>query len=191
MTNLVDMTKVEGAALQLRRDWIDLRELSGSAVARIRRQYPRCEIRIDIARDLPLLRLDYTLFEQVLFNLMDNAAKYAGPEGPLVIRGRRDGPEIVVEVIDAGPGIPVTELERVFEKFYRVGRGPDPRWGDRAPSGTGLGLAICRGIVEAHGGVIRAESPVADGRGTRLIVHLPIETQPASDVGNPPQAATR
>ncbi len=98
-----------------------------------------------------MLDLDEVLFEQVLFNLLDNANKYAPPGSLISVRARRDDGQNVVQVLDEGPGIPDDELERVFEKLYRVG-GPD-----RRRAGTGLGLAICRGFVEAmHGSICAA-----------------------------------
>ncbi|MBL8699359.1 MAG: sensor histidine kinase KdpD [Alphaproteobacteria bacterium] len=181
VNNLLDMTRLEGHALTLRRDWVDLRELVGSAIVRVRRQFPGCRVEADIAPGLPLLHVDYVLFEQLLFNLMDNAIKYGAAQQPVVVRGRRVGDRIRIEVADAGPGIPPADLERVFEKFYRVRADSDPRWGDRQAPGTGLGLAICRGVVEAHGGTIRAVSPVADGHGTCIEMTLPDLAQPAQD----------
>ena len=90
------------------------------------------------------------------------------------IDGRREKTDVVVEIADEGVGINPGDLERVFDKFYRVSGG------DRQVAGTGLGLAICRGIVEAHGGTIRAASPAAQGRGTRILLRLPVEAQPAA-----------
>jgi two-component system sensor histidine kinase KdpD len=85
----------------------------------------------------------------------------------------REGAAILLRLTDEGPGIPVADLERVFDKFHRV------RAGDRQVAGTGLGLSICRGIVEAHGGTIVARSPAPAGRGTSFVLRLPIEAQPA------------
>ncbi|MGE0725216.1 MAG: DUF4118 domain-containing protein, partial [Alphaproteobacteria bacterium] len=143
--NLLDMTRIEAGALQLRRDWVDAGELIGSALARAQSRLGPRRIVVDVAPGLPLLRVDFTLFEQVLFNLLDNAAKYAPPESTVRLRAGRDGETIAISVDDEGGGIPPSDLERVFDKFYR-GSG-----GDRQPAGTGLGLSICRGIVEAHG----------------------------------------
>ena len=106
--------------------------------------------------ELPMLKIDPVLFEQVLFNLLDNASKYA-PEGSLIrIRGWSDHGSVVLQVMDEGPGIPQADLERIFDTFYRV------RKGDHVRAGTGLGLSICRGFVEAMGGTI-----VASNRGDR------------------------
>ncbi len=124
-------------------------------------------VEVDLAPGLPMLALDMVLFEQVLFNLLDNAAKYA-PAGSLIqVRARRDEGFVVLEVLDEGDGIPEAELERVFDKFYRV------RQADRQRAGTGLGLAICRGFVEAMGGTIVARRRV-DRSGSVFVIRLPV-----------------
>jgi two-component system sensor histidine kinase KdpD len=171
--NLLDMTKLESGALELKRDWVDIAELLGAAVERIRRQFGQRRIVLDLAERLPMVRIDFVLFEQVVFNLLDNALKYSPPDSTVhVVAGRR-GDAVIIEVIDDGPGIPPDDLERVFDKFHRV------RQGDRQTVGTGLGLSICRGIAEAHGGSITARSPIESGRGTAMAIRLPIEAQPA------------
>ena len=112
------------------------------------------------------MRGDDKLLEQVLFNLLDNAHKYAGDTGA-TIHARQEGAEVVLSVTDEGPGIKPAELERIFEKFYRGGR-PDGR-----KAGTGLGLSICRRLVEAMGGAIVAQSPAVRRRGARFVMRLP------------------
>jgi two-component system sensor histidine kinase KdpD len=102
-----------------------------------------------------------------LFNLLDNAHKYAGEAGAIV-HARQEGDEIVLTVTDEGPGIKPAELERVFEKFYRGGRA------DGRKAGTGLGLSISRRLIEAMGGAIVAQSPAVRRRGTRFVVRLPV-----------------
>ncbi len=172
--NLLDMTRLEAGALRPKRDWLDMRELIGTAVARAKLCLGTRQLRLALQPELPLLRLDFTLFEQVLFNLLDNAAKYS-PEWSVVrVTARRQGQTLLLEVIDDGPGIPQTDLKRVFDKFYRV------ELGDRQGAGAGLGLSICKGIVEAHGGTITAVSPVEAGHGTAFVIRLPIEPQPAA-----------
>ena len=104
-----------------------------------------------------MLRLDPVLFEQVLFNLIDNAAKYAPPGTSITLRARRDGAVVTMQVLDQGPGLPDQDQERIFDKFYRV------RAGDSQRAGTGLGLAIARGFMEAMGGTITAAN-----RGDRI-----------------------
>jgi len=110
-----------------------------------------------------------------LFNLLDNAHKYGGPAGA-IIHARCEGDEVVVTVTDEGPGIKPADLERIFEKFYRGGR-PDGR-----KAGTGLGLSICKGLVEAMGGAIVAQSPAVRKRGTRMVLRFPAERRPSLSV---------
>lgn len=170
--NLLDMTRIEAGAMQPKLDWVDPEELIATAAKRAASLTQGHEIRVHAAPALPLLRVDYILIEQVLINLLDNAAKYSPEASPidLFVTQRQD--RVVIEVVDQGQGIPHTDLEQVFDMFYRV------KAGDRQVAGTGLGLSICRSILMAHGGNIRAESPVADGTGTRMTVTLPLEEQP-------------
>jgi two-component system sensor histidine kinase KdpD len=99
-----------------------------------------------------MVKLDPVLFEQVLFNLLDNAAKYAPPGTSIHLRARLEDGSVVMEIADEGNGIPLADLERIFDSFYRV------ESADRKRAGTGLGLAICRGFVEAMGGTIVARN---------------------------------
>ena len=115
-----------------------------------------------------MLNVDAVLLEQVLVNLLDNAAKYAPPATMVRVDVFRDDRSIVIDVTDEGPGIPNDALERIFDKFYRV------RAGDRQRAGTGLGLAICRGFVEALGGKIVAQNR-PDRAGAMLHVTFPVE----------------
>jgi two-component system sensor histidine kinase KdpD len=170
--NLLDMTRLESGALQVKRDWTEVADLIGTTVSALRSRLAGRDVRIDVAPELPLIRVDFTLFQQVLSNLLDNAGKYAPAGSTVTVTARRDNDEVVIEVIDEGPGVPPDDLERIFDKFYRVTRA------DRQIAGTGLGLSICRGIVEAHGGQISARSPVRDGHGAAFTVRLPVEAQP-------------
>jgi two-component system, OmpR family, sensor histidine kinase KdpD len=159
VANLLDMTKIESGAIELDRQRVDIGEAVGAALQRVSGMVAAHRVEADLEAGLPMLNLDVMLFEQVLVNLLDNAAKYA-PQGSLItIRARRTFGAIAVEVLDEGPGIPEDLLERIFEKFHRV------KQGDRQRAGTGLGLAICRGFVEALGGKIvaanRADRPGA------------------------------
>lgn len=164
--NLLDMTRLGSGALKPRVDWVDLRDVVTAAVKRTERLARRHAIKVDIAPDTPLLCLDAVLMEQVIFNLLDNACKYAPPGSPVKVWAKRTADHIAIEVADQGPGIPPEDREKVFDMFYRV------RAADTQEAGTGLGLAICRGIVEAHGGTIKAE-PGLHGAGTCIIIHLP------------------
>jgi two-component system sensor histidine kinase KdpD len=154
--NLLDMTRLESGAIELRLDLVDVAEIVGAALEHAGNVLARHRIEVSVAADLPMVRLDAVLFEQVLFNLLDNAAKYSPP-----------GSRIELEVVDEGPGIPPGDLERVFDKFYRV------QAQDRQRAGTGLGLAICRGFVEAQGGQIEARNR-RDRSGAILTVRIPV-----------------
>jgi two-component system sensor histidine kinase KdpD len=124
---------------------------------------------LELEADLPMLELDAVLFEQALFNLLDNAAKYAPPETTISIRGWRDKDIVSLQILDEGEGIPDSELESVFDKFYRAQKG------DHVRPGTGLGLAISRGFVEAMGGTISANNR-SDRSGAVLTIRLPVAT---------------
>jgi len=177
VSNLLDMTRLESGALDIKRDWVEVGDAVRAAATRARKSFPKRELVVSIASNLPLVRGDTSLLEQIVFNLLDNADKYTEPGEPTAVAATaRDG-DVIISVTDQGPGIPPEDLERIFDKFQRL------QTGDGRAPGTGLGLAICRGIVQAMGGTIRAESPVAAGRGARLVVHLPagvpsLEPQP-------------
>ena len=166
--NLLDMTRLGHGALKPRLAPQDVAELIGGARARMNGVLRGHRLRVDLAPDLPLACADAVLMEQVLVNILDNAAKYA-PEGTeIVLHAVRRANLIEITVTDCGPGIPQADLSRVFDMFYRVAGG------DRQRAGTGLGLAICKGLVEAMGGTIRAEAGSPDGTGTCIVVTLPI-----------------
>jgi len=150
IANLLDMTRLESGAIRPRTGPVDLAELVGSALERAGRILAGHRVDVDLAASLPMLNLDAVLFEQVLFNLLDNAAKYAPAGSLIVVRAGREDGHVRVEVLDEGEGIPQEDVERIFDKFYRV------HARDRQRAGTGLGLAICRGFVEAMGGAIKA-----------------------------------
>jgi two-component system sensor histidine kinase KdpD len=167
VANLLDMTKIESGGIELDRQLVDIDEAVGAALQRAAGMVGNHHIEVDLEANLPMLHLDVMLFEQVLVNLLDNAAKYA-PAGSLItIRARRTfAKKIAIEVLDEGPGIPEDRLERVFEKFHRV------KQGDRQRAGTGLGLAICRGFVDALGGKIAAANR-ADRSGAIFTITFP------------------
>lgn len=173
VANLLDITRLESGAIELRRDWVEVGDVIGSAIGRIRAQLGNRKVDLDIPPGMPLIRVDFALFEQTLFNLLDNAAKYAPDGSTIRVSTRVEGAKLIIEVVDNGPGIPESDLERIFDKFYRV------KAGDRRAAGTGLGLSICRGFVEAHGGTVSARSPVAAGRGTAFAIRMPIDPQPS------------
>ena len=167
VANLLDMTRLESGALELKLELIDVAEIVGSALQRAGNVLAGHRVEVNIEPDLPILRLDLVLFEQVLFNLLDNAAKYSPSGGLIEIHATRDGELVEIEVVDEGPGIPPADFERIFDKFYRV------QAQDRRRAGTGLGLAICRGFVEALGGWIVARNR-RDRSGAVLTIRMPV-----------------
>jgi two-component system sensor histidine kinase KdpD len=127
-------------------------------------------VQLDLAADVPMVALDAVLFEQVLFNLLDNAAKYAAAGTTIFIRTWRDQNSVALQIIDEGEGIPEDDIEHIFDKFYRVEKT------DQVRPGTGLGLAISRGFVEAmHGTIVAANR--TDRRGAMFTITLPMAHQ--------------
>jgi len=166
VANLLDMTKIESGSIDLDREQVHVDEVVATALQRVSGMVSSHKIEVDLEANLPMLDLDVMLFEQVLVNLLDNAAKYAPPGSEIRIRARRTRGAVAIEVLDEGPGIPEDRLERVFEKFHRV------KQGDRQRAGTGLGLAICRGFVTAIGGKIVAANR-ADRSGAIFTITFP------------------
>jgi two-component system, OmpR family, sensor histidine kinase KdpD len=145
----------------------DIGEIVGSALRRASRILSRHHVELELAPDLPMLDLDAVLFEQTLFNLLDNAAKYAPPDTTIRIQDWRSFDSVYLRVLDEGSGIPPTDLEHIFDKFYRVQKT------DQVRAGTGLGLAISRGFVEAmHGTIVAANR--TDRSGAAFTISLPI-----------------
>jgi two-component system sensor histidine kinase KdpD len=170
LKNLLDMTRLEAGAMQLRKDWTALEEVVGTALARVGARLAGHPVSTAFPQDLPLLLVDGVLIEQVLVNLLENAAKYSPQGSPIDVMATVNAGAILTEVADRGPGIPPGKETRIFEKFYQI----DP---DRE-GGVGLGLTICRGIVEAHGGRIWADR--RSGGGSVFRFTLPTEKhQPA------------
>ena len=136
----------------------------------------------------PVALADPALLEQVLVNVLENAAKYAPQGSPIQFRATQDAREVCLSIADEGVGIPADDLPHIFDSFFRASRG------DRVAPGTGLGLAIARGMVEAMGGRIEAHSPrpdlPADGNpGTIVTIHLPVARVPVGQVSTVPAVA--
>jgi two-component system sensor histidine kinase KdpD len=166
--NLLEMTRLESGALELRKQWHAIEEVIGAALRRLTKQLAGRRINTRVLPDLPLVAMDDVLIEQVLVNLIDNAVKYTPPGSPVDIVATATDQAVTVEVADRGPGVPAGQEEKIFEKFHR-GQGIDGR-------GAGLGLAICRGIVRAHGGRIWAQN--LPGRGVAFLFTLPLSESP-------------
>jgi two-component system sensor histidine kinase KdpD len=171
VANLLDMTRLDTGALELKREPVDLGDLIGTALRRSAPMIGSRRVEVAIEPELPLLKLDFVLMEQVLVNLLDNAAKYSPPKSRIDIRIKRSDSEVTIEIMDEGTGIPEDALERIFDKFFRV------KAADRQRAGTGLGLAICRGFVEAMGGRVVAENR-PDRPGAIFRITLPLSAVP-------------
>ncbi len=164
--NLLDITRLEAGPIQLHREACDVEELIGSALEQVGTPLKGRAIKVNVSEKLPLVPLDFVLFSRVLVNIIDNAIKFSPVDKPIEIEARVVKQELEITIADRGEGIPSDDLERIFDKFYRVQR-PDN------VSGTGLGLSICKGIVEAHGGWIKAEN--RPGGGAVFTVVVPAE----------------
>ncbi|MBW7900297.1 MAG: PAS domain-containing sensor histidine kinase [Rhodocyclaceae bacterium] len=171
-TNLLDMARLSAGRLRLNTAWQPVEEVLGATLQQVRTQWKARELRVDVAKDLPPINIDAVLIERVLWNLVENAMKYAPAEAPIEILVRRAADRLEIAVCDAGPGLPAEHMERIFDLFQR----------GRAESdipGLGLGLAIARTIVDAHGGGIAAEN--REGGGTCFRIGLPIGDPPNFD----------
>jgi len=169
VTNLLDVSSLESGSVKLNKELYFIEELIGSALMRVEPKLGKHKVMTSIEHGLPLLRMDGLLIEQVLINLLENAAEYTPDDTTVTISAMTIKPDIHVIVQDNGPGIPKGEEERIFDKFY-AGSKQDQK-------GGGLGLAICRGIIHAHGGKIWAQNN-PDG-GAILTFTLPIRSQEA------------
>jgi two-component system sensor histidine kinase KdpD len=169
--NVLDMTRLESRAINIKKEWQSLEEIVGVVLNRFFEKLKDRHVAVSLPEDLPLIPFDPLLIEQVLMNLFDNALKYTPPGSPLDISASDRGTEVTIELADRGPGLPPGNEERIFEKFVR-GSGPG--------GGIGLGLAICRAIVTAHGGSIWAENRVGGGAAFRFTLPLGGE-QPLMD----------
>ena len=161
---LLDMGRLEGGALKPRQEWVDVRELIGSAIRRLSTRLAGHRIERDFADRLSLVKADPTLVEQAILNLLDNAAVHTPAGGTLRIAAHEDARCVIVSIDDEGPGVPVDQQAAIFDKFRR---GPSDRTG-----GLGLGLSIAKGFIEAMGGRVALVSPLGPGGGSRFMISL-------------------
>jgi two-component system sensor histidine kinase KdpD len=173
VANLLDMMQVESGALQVQKEWQLLSDVVGVALLRTEEELRDHPVTTSLPPDLPLVPIDEILLEQVFVNLLENAARHTPADTPVEIGAEGRANEVMVWVADRGPGLPPGEAERVFEKFHRASAAPG--------AGVGLGLAICRGIVNAHGGRIWAESRAGGGAVFRFTIPI---------VGTPPETTS-
>ncbi len=162
VANLLSLSRIEAGSLRPERQAVVVGELVMSCATRLARLFRRTPVKVDIADDLPLVDADYTQLDQVLTNLLENAAHHAPAGTTILVRAYSDDHMLRVVVADEGPGVPRRVGERIFEPF----------WHGADSSSSGIGLAICRALVEAHGGTIHVESPSSNG--ARFVFTLPI-----------------
>ena len=167
VNNLLELTKLESGQVQVKKEWVPMEEVVGSAVSRMEEQLGDRPLTLNLRE--AWVPLDPVLLEQVLLNLLDNALKFSPPGSPIEIEGWVLEHQARLTVSDHGPGFTPGEEQRVFEKLYRGGR-------SASVPGAGLGLAICRGIIQAHGGAIKAANRPQGGG--QITLTLPIEGTP-------------
>ncbi|TWH45092.1 sensor histidine kinase KdpD [Sporomusa sp. KB1] len=163
VANLLDTARLESGMMQLKIDWCDIEDIIGTSLNRLRETTKRYTLTVNVAPALPMLKADCVLLEQVLINIIDNALKYSPHDSEILIRAEPKAGTVVISVSDNGVGIPEEDLSKVFDKFYRIQQ-------PKHVSGTGLGLSICKGIIEAHGGLIWAERRPSGGTTIRFQV---------------------
>jgi two-component system, OmpR family, sensor histidine kinase KdpD len=166
VTNLLDMTRIESGRLPLNIEWGEVRELLESSASQVENEVSRERVRITLADNLPLVRLDFGLMEQAICNLLVNAAEHSPAGSPIDVSAQLDGGKLELRIRDHGVGLAPGEDKKVFGKFYR---GSDAR-----PGGTGLGLSIVQGIARAHRGEIEAGND--PGGGAAFTIRIPVET---------------
>ena len=183
---LIDLARIEAGELHLRRRWGTVDEIISTALARAEPFTEGREVEISVEAELPVVRVDERAVSEVVYTLVDNAAKYS-PAGTkiLITAQRSDDGMIMMAAEDQGEGIALDLRERVFDKFFRAIRDGDIS--THQPSGTGMGLAIAKGIVEAHEGRIWIESGSGD-KGTRVVFTLPIGDE---EITERPEQTTR
>ncbi|MFN4040864.1 MAG: DUF4118 domain-containing protein [Brevundimonas sp.] len=172
--DLLDMTRLEGGALNIKADWTDVRDVLNAAAERVSRRLGARRLTRDFPAQLSMVRLDQGLLEQALVNILENAIAYSPDGSAIELAAYEDRGSVVISIEDEGKGIPTAELELVFDKFRRMEEQPD------RSNGAGLGLAIAKGFVEAMNGRIAAASPILDDHGTRILISVPksIPTHP-------------
>jgi two-component system sensor histidine kinase KdpD len=163
--NLLSMTRIESGAIKLHLEPGDIQDVVGTALEQLGKRIANRKVQVDVPEDFPLVPIDFTLIVQVLVNVLENAVKYSPADSPIEVSVVLLDEYARFNIADRGVGIPTEDLSRIFDKFYRVQR-------PESVSGTGLGLSISKGIVEVHGGSIRARN--RDGGGTVIEIDLPI-----------------
>jgi two-component system, OmpR family, sensor histidine kinase KdpD len=163
--NLLNMSRLESGRITPKLDWCDIHDLINQVSENLNDELKQFQLHVVISKDMPLVRFDFGLMEQVLHNLIYNATQYAPPETSIRVKAFYDDGKMTIQVMDRGPGFPGKEIDLIFNKFYRVE-------GSKA-GGTGLGLSIARGFVEAHKGTITVEN--RQNGGAKFTISIPTE----------------
>lgn len=170
--NLLDMSRIENGAIKPEKEWYSFPALLVDVLERLHPLLQDRQVCLHVPDNLPPVELDYLHIDQVLTNLIENAVRYTPASTPIEIEARYAEGELMVSIADRGPGIPAHDLERIFDKFYRVLTSRQQGKAEVAPAGSGLGLAVCKGLVEAHGGHIWATA--REGGGVTFTFTLPV-----------------
>ncbi len=172
--NLLNMSRLETGLLQIKRDWCDINELVHKTLHRLESNLQRYKVAVDIPENFPLLKLDFGLMEQVIYNLLVNVTQHTPEDTVITIQASCEGETLILIIADNGTGFPENEMRHAFDKFYRIK-------GSRA-GGTGLGLSIVKGFVEAHNGTVTLENlPV---RGSKFTIEIPAEKSNLNRIKN-------
>lgn len=160
--NLLNMSRLEAGFLHIKKDWCDINDLIHKTLQRLEPNLQKYKVAVDVPENLPLFKLDFGLMEQVIYNLIINVTQHTPEDTLITIQADCIGDRFVMTIADSGSGFPENEIDKVFDKFYRI-RGS-------IPGGTGLGLSIVKGFVEAHNGSVRLENlPV---RGSKCVIEI-------------------
>jgi two-component system sensor histidine kinase KdpD len=171
INGLIELARIEAGELHLRKSWGVVDEIISAALSRAESILRNHRVEVEVENELPGVRVDERAVSEVVYTLVENAAKYSPKGSTIRITACRAGDELIeMGIEDEGPGIPIELRERVFDKFFRATRDGDVR--SHQPSGTGMGLAIAKGLVEAHDGRIWIE-PARKGKGARVLFTLP------------------
>jgi two-component system sensor histidine kinase KdpD len=160
VSNLLDMSRIEEGVLKPEKEWYPVSELIYDVVGRLQPLLQERTVSINVPDNVPSVEIDYMQMDQVLTNLIENAIRYTPAAFPITIEVTTKDAEVIISVADRGPGIPIIDRERIFDKFYRV---MDGQRKTTYPSGSGLGLAVAKGLVEAQGGHIWVEARAGGG----------------------------
>ena len=164
--NLLNMQRVESGMLEIKPDWCEVNELINSPINRLKNELATHKVIVNIQNDLPIVRIDFGLIEQSIFNLLHNETIYTQPDSTISINAEYDDKNLIITISDDGKGFSEDELKLLFTKFYRIT--------STKTGGTGLGLSIVKGFVEAHGGAVQVVNNIPHGAKFTLIIPVEI-----------------